>query len=174
VTVDVAGEQWGVERLHRRIVASLRCRPDAVKESTVGEFPIAFDVGPGWFLAPNSSHDLQITNGRFVLIAHISKALGSLSEVKPVIEGFMPGFVFDELVGDEWSFHVTQDGESRRGWLTRSTCSAEDPVLIMSLAPPGAENEARQLLRRVRCRKPGEAPQKWPELPQADDEPPAH
>ena len=48
VTLLTGSERWGVERLHRRVVRSFHCRPDAAAEQALGGVPVVFDLGPGW------------------------------------------------------------------------------------------------------------------------------
>jgi hypothetical protein len=161
VTLMIGSHDRGLERLHRRIAASFRCQPDPAQEQTVGEIAVTFEVGAGWFHLP-SEGDLQITNGRFVLSArNISGGLVP-DEVAKIP---FPGLQFDERVGNDWSFHTTDGGAVFHGWLALRPCPDGGQLLVMSMADEEDMTAARALLQRVRCRKPGETKQRWPDAP---------
>jgi len=158
----------GVERLHRRVAGSLRCRPDAAQEVTLDDIPVVFDLEPGWFPTPGDSDDLGITNGRTLLMARpITLPSAPVVDVVQTVKAWTTasGIELRDRVGDDWRIDVTQDGERLHGWVTVRDCQSSRQALVL-LALAGMRDEVdRALLARGRCRKPGEPPQIWPAEP---------
>ena len=173
VMVTTAGRGDNVERLHRRVAGSFHCRPDAARERTAGQVPVAFDVGAGWFRQASSAADVRITNRRFSLLARVYSSGGITEDIPADIRAFVeattPTFKFGERVGDDWAIRVDVDGEELHGWMTVRPCPDTIHLLLISLGDADRRDDSRALLKRARCRRPDEAPQTWPELPDQAD-----
>jgi hypothetical protein len=167
VTLMTMGRTESPERLHRRMAASFRCRPDAAQEPIPGDVPVVLDVGPGWYRLAGVDGDVEITDGRFVLL--VRPITGGLrpDKVRETFAAGMPNFEYGEPVGDDWPFVDQLSGQTMNGWLTLNGCPDGGRLLVMALttAEGGADGraKARALLPRARCRKRGEPPQRWPE-----------
>jgi hypothetical protein len=180
VLLMTASADWGVQRAHRRVVASFRCHPDAVKEQIVAGVPAFFDVGAGWFHRRSSVDGaVEITDGRFVLVARRADRLGP-DKMKRRLEAKFPRFRLGDRDGDDWPFHTEDLDEPVQGWLSLRPCVDGGQLLVMSIVGADEEDQAkhvkngqdakqaRALLARARCRKSSEAAQTWPEEPAED------
>ncbi len=155
-----------VERLHRQIAASLRCRPDAAKERMIDDVPVVLGLGPGWFRMWRTEAQLMLTNRRwFVTARPLQRSARNPDLVKALsTAGGLPGIELRERVGDDWLIQMRTDGTRLTGWATLRDCPDNDRTLLfMSLAD--SDDVARKLLAGARCRKPNESPQAWPDLP---------
>ena len=170
VVLRTTSSHWGVERLHRRVAASFRCRPDAAKEKTVGDVPVLFDVEGDWFHLPSSPSQLQITDGQFILMAQRADVRTLKSETLRVVEAALPGYKIGERVGDDWPVEIVEDGEELYGWMSLRPCREGDQFFVMAFGDAKDRKEAKALLPRVRCRRPDEAPQTWPALPREEEQ----
>jgi hypothetical protein len=165
VMLTTVSSFWGVERLHRRVAASFRCRPDAAKEQTVGDFPVVFEVEGDWFRLPSSPGQLQITDGQFFLMAQLTPVRALRSETLRVIEAAYPGAKVGKPQGDDWPIEIVEDGEELQGWMSPRLCRDGSQLFVMAFGDAKDRKGAKALLPRVRCRRPDEAPQTWPDLP---------
>jgi hypothetical protein len=164
----------GVERLHRRMARSFRCRPDASKEPLVGketaarDVPVVFELEPGWVRHPNPQRLLVLEKGPTILMAFGGTRSSNpdvgermLTFVRNAFPGAKPG----DRIGDDWSFETTMAGKRVRGWLTMRDCPDLQQTLFIVATVAGGDGDGRELLSRARCRKPGEPPQVWPDPP---------
>jgi hypothetical protein len=164
--VMTGGEDVGVDQLHRRVVASFRCRPDPAEERAIDDVPVVFALGPGWFLVSKDPEQLALTNRRTLVTA---RPLTRASEDDDIIgrikaTGGMPGIKIGERVGDDWRIQFLLDGKPSPGWMSLRPCTGTSLILLLSsMDAPG--DDGRRWLARARCRKPNEKPQSWPSLP---------
>jgi hypothetical protein len=179
MTQTVCGARWvmmmtggtdaRVEQLHRRIVASFRCRPDPKGEAALGDIPLAFDAGPGWFRLSRDIEELQLTDRRTILTARpVTRPAppGDMASVVTAPGMMMPGLRVGERVADDWRVETASDDKPRRGWLTLRDCAGTSQVLILTCLTTG-DDDGRRWLARARCRRPGEPRQTWPDPPGA-------
>jgi hypothetical protein len=171
VSLVTSGARVGTERLHRRVARSFRCRPDPAREPTVGkdksprDIPVAFDVGPGWFLYRKSQEQYLISNRRAILTAR-------LLEVPPPTDramtgkvlGLVPGLKLGDPVGDDWPVEMTKKGKTVHAWVTLRSCSSKQQLLIFAVPVVDGAGDGHEFLSRARCRKRGEPPQTFPEM----------
>jgi len=167
LTMMTGSAHAGVEDLHRRVVASFRCLPDSAEERMIGDVPVVFDLGPGWFRQSREIEQLELTNRHTLLTA---RSLPRPSVEVDVVENLkttgMPGMKIGDRVADDWRIEVTVDGEPLHGWLTLRDCVGTSQILLlMSVDAP--DDDGRRWLARGRCRRLDEAPQTWPDLPAA-------
>jgi hypothetical protein len=168
VTLETESERWGVERLHRRIAASFHCRPDPVKEQLVGDTPVTFDVGEGWYHLKSWPSEIQLTDRKTILGARLFSVPTISEETLQATAAAVPGFQVGERVGDDWKVNMRLGNRQSHGWLTLRACrDAGASLFITALAVDPRQTVDRALLTRVRCRNPGEPAQTWPELPRA-------
>jgi hypothetical protein len=165
VTLRTASSHWGVERLHRRVAASFRCRPDAAKERTVGDIPVVFDVKGEWSRLAITPGALQITDGRFMLMAQHGDVRTIKGETLRALEAARPGWKIGDQVGDDWPIEISEDGAAMRGWMSLRPCPEGGQLFVMAFGEAQDRKQARALLGRARCRRPDEAPQTWPGWP---------
>jgi hypothetical protein len=169
VMLMTGSENPAVEQLHRRVLASLRCQPNPVEERAIDDVPVAFDLGPGWFLVAKDPEVLELTNRRTVLTARPVTRASVEDDVIARLKasGGMPGIRIGERIGDDWRIE-TKDEKPNPGWMTMRPCPGTSlALLLMSISVDALGDDGRQWLARARCRKPGEKPQAWPEMPGA-------
>ncbi|HEY7373367.1 MAG TPA: hypothetical protein VIF57_14495 [Polyangia bacterium] len=168
VTLETESDRWGVERLHRRVAASFRCRPDPVKEQLVGDTPVTFDVGEGWYRVKSPPGEVQLTDRKTILGARLFGVQTLNDETLQALATVIPGFEVGDRVDDDWKVRMPLGKRQGHGWLTLRRCrDAGASLFITALAFDAGQTVDRALLTRVHCRNPGEAAQTWPELPHA-------
>jgi hypothetical protein len=162
LTITTGGRSEGVEPLHKRIVGTLRCRPDPVKERATGDIPVVVDTADRWARLPRkdvrSNEDLQLTNGKSVFVAR-AVAGANLDEVMAMVVQ-SPAHI-GERQGDHWPLELN----GNKGFALAKVCPDLNVSLLLEWIPfkpdPG---DGLALLRRARCRRRDEAPQVWPDL----------
>lgn len=166
VTLQTESAHRGVERLHRRVAASFRCRPDPIKEQLVGDTPVTFDVGGGWYRLKSQPGEIQLTDRKTVLGARLFSVQTVNDETLRAMSSAIPGFEVGEHVGDDWMVRMLLGKRQAHGWLTVRACRDVGASLFITALTAEAEQAVdRALLTRVHCRNPGEPAQTWPELP---------
>jgi len=157
----------GAERLHRRVLGSLRCHPDPAADRSVGDIPVIFELGTGWSRVPNRGNDLQLTDGTDTVFAYTASSLPADKIVEVLTKG-MPGLHVGTREGTRWSISVDLDKRSHPGWLRVCDCDRDGQTLIfMWIAGKPDADRARglQIVQRARCRRIGERPQTWSVAP---------
>jgi hypothetical protein len=168
ITISTGGTARGITLLHRRVARSLRCQPDPALEKQLGDVPVIVDL-PGWRRVMNGPDRIGLSDGRYIFLASI---LG------PKIDGdtfakMIPAMVGSDMragrrQGDDWPVQARAD--STTGWLTFRSCPEVNEGLMLMVLVDGKAGDAgtaHQLLGKARCRRPGEAPQQWPDAPAA-------
>jgi len=167
ITILTTGRALGVDRLHRRVAATLRCSPDAAREALLGDLPVIAQFPGKWSRQDSEPGQLMLSDGRFILTVNADagkpvdqEALGKLL---PGLfgEGARVGPPED---GDR-KVERTVEGEKITGWFSLRHCPELNQTLLLTMLhadDPAASEAARALLRVVRCRRADEAPQQWP------------
>jgi hypothetical protein len=161
-----SGRGGSLERLHRRVVATMRCRPDPAKEAALGDMPVVMGVPPGWSRLKTGKDQLMISDGHFRMFAQASS--GKLDDADharllPILFGTQ--LKIGERVGKEWPLSGAIQGAPVTGWVTTRYCALLDQSLTVLATCQGDQRQAelaRQLVRGVRCRRPDERPEEWP------------
>ena len=165
--VLTAGENWGVERLHRRVVSTFQCRPDATKETkeTLEDVPVIVPLGAGWVRVPRAGNQLQLTNGAGLLTVQLSAAADPEKVVETMASSHMlPGMEIGKRQGERWPLDMELHGQHTQGWLRVRSC----PDLVLTiwwLALTPGSTDGLAAADAARCRRVDEAPQVWPESP---------
>jgi len=163
ITLTTAGKRPGIEALHHQVARSLRCQPDPTKERQLGDVALVADLPPSWRRVKQSPTQLILTDGLYLLFAvNLGAKLKDdvLAKMMPDVVG--PDMRVSQRQGSDWSVTATTDPTT--GWLTVLRClDGDQTVLLMSLVDgkAGKAQTAREILRKARCRRPGESPQQW-------------
>lgn len=165
VAITTAGEERGVESLHRQIAESFRCRVDPAREAAMEDVPVVFDLGAGWSRLPGTSSQIQLTDGTHLAIAQSIAGVdleGSPGRWFQSTQAF-PGVHLGDRQGDHWPLEMDRDGRRATGWAQLRTCPERRlTVLLMWLTLGGGPDQGLPALRRARCRSQNEPPQVWP------------
>jgi hypothetical protein len=161
------GGTSGIETLHRRILESFVCQPDPEQEKVSGSiaFPLVLDL-PGWKILTRDGTQLQLTDGKAVLIlqamsrdidldlikmiAPMFKAQGMEAEVGAIDHGRVP-------------LKLSQGSEVSLGFAQLIRCPTST-AMVLAIAEDQPTVDA--LATRVaagHCMKPGDKPQDWPD-----------
>jgi hypothetical protein len=178
--VDILTSSWhdGVAALHGRIVASFRCRPNPALEKSIGDIPVVFGVGAGWFRQRTHTHTVQLTNGKNLLLAStIGGADHSADDLVRLFKssGGVPNVHIAERAGDHWPLTMEVDGERHEGWLDLRSCPEHQLTLTLMWVTLKHEdlNSGLQTLRGVRCRRGDEPAEIWLDVPAKSSRPSA-
>jgi hypothetical protein len=159
----------GSGRLHRRIVRSVRCHPDAASEAAIDDVPLVMTLPPGYTRADAPVGDLQLASDRKMVWArlvagHLSPEAGAkLMEENGVLGSDVR---WGAREGTQFSFEGAAPENHFYGWATTLDCrDLGASVWLMSLSRISRDDarEGQAILRQARCRAAGEAPQQWPE-----------
>jgi hypothetical protein len=168
IVLTTTSEAWGLERLHARVLGSLRCQPDPAQETTLGDVPVVFDTDAGWSRIPSTSDQLQLTDGNVVVMARSIVGRGEPGEEDKFAElmsASVPGLHLGARDGDHWPAEFTIEGDKHRGWVRILDCPDRSQRLwLMSFGESSASAESLKFLRAARCRRADETPQHWPDL----------
>ncbi len=157
----------GIEALHRRIVASFNCHPDAAQEqaSTMLDFMMAFDM-PGWWAASRDGSQVQVTDGKTLVLlqSDINKDL-DMTLLLGVM--FKPLGIDVDVTPDgdgRASLVMKTKGEEARGIARMVHCAAKTGI-VMALAPDDQLARVTAIIDGGHCLRPGEAPQHFTDGP---------
>jgi hypothetical protein len=161
MTVTTSGRAAGLEELHRRMLASFECRPEPAGEARLTDIPVVMELPEGWRRVQSSDEEEVVTDGSSTIIA---RAVGAQFQVE-TFDKVLPAILGGTLrVGarerDDWPVEGTLNGAYVTGWVAFRSCP-ESSLMLFAMHPREAERP-HQLLRKVRCRRPDEAPQTWP------------
>jgi hypothetical protein len=166
VSVVSAGPKRDTERMHRRVVGSLRCQADPVKEASLGDVPVVMGVPAGWHRLKGDPEQVKISDGRYMLIAGSNPGRLDEQAFGKLLPGLFGSQVrFGARTGSNWAFAGTDRTNPFAGWMTLKYCEGLDQTLTVFSIYEGDQREgdhARSLLEGVRCRRRGEPAEVWP------------
>jgi hypothetical protein len=167
MTITTGGRGGAIEKLHRRVAATFHCHPDRAREETLGDVPVVMDLPAGWSQVPGGPHQVEMTDGHFLLTARtLTGKLPDEDVIKVLNAAFAGQLRLGTKQGSDWPAEGNFGGKSLRGWLSLRVCpDLEQSLMLLALASdPGQTGAARKLLSHVRCRRAGEPPQTRPLL----------
>ena len=167
ITVQTAGATGDLERMHRRIVATLRCRPDQAQEAKLSDIPLVVELPAGWSRLDGDPGTLALTDRRYLFLAFTAPGKVSEEAAPMVVSALLGGeFAVGARQGSDWPFDSKTAGKLPPGWVSIRYCASLDLslVVVATYRPEGSSQTARELLGKARCRRPGERPQTWPLL----------
>jgi hypothetical protein len=167
IRITTSASLRGSERLHRRIVASLRCHPDAAAEADVGDVPLVLQLPPAYHRVLSPPGHLVLTSDRKMVMAQI--VAGQLTPEAGAKEmeaaGVLgPGVHVGAREGTQFSVE-SETGDELYGWTTTLACRASGLSIWLTAVSRISRDDAREgqeILRQARCRAPAEPPQAWP------------
>ena len=158
------------EKLHRRVVASFVCAPDAAKEATVkqGGSALVLDL-PGWFATERTPDRMQISDGNAMVSLQsvpanietdvIEKVFAPIMKSQNIVANFSPPK--DGRV----AFTMKIDGQNAYGWARVFHCATASEAMMVFAETDAIAQSLWARVGNARCRKPGEAAQAWPDAP---------
>jgi len=165
-------------KLHRKVVASVRCRPQAAMEATLLDIPVVLDLPSGWTQTQTKSKlafgTLGLTDGvHFIAVNPVLSRLSAQQSlgVLKASKGFVQDVRLTSEDHDAITFEGTFEGRPMAGSMTYLECPELGRTLqLMSWSQertpePGA---GLKLLRKARCRRANEQPQNWPPSAKAE------
>jgi len=166
VAIATGGGDDGVAKLHRRIVASFQCHPDAAKEAgaTSLVFPLVLDV-PGWHAIASDPEQTQITDGSSSLL--LQQAVPDLDhDVVSFIATLAKSKGFDMTLGAVTNgrapMTLKNGSDAVTGFVQLVSCPTATAVVI-AIVPDDKHTPAIEaIIDHGRCLKPGETAQKFP------------
>lgn len=157
----------GSDELHRRVLKSFVCKPDAAKENVEpGTVRVAIQL-PGWWVDEREVGQLTVTDGKaIIIIREISAQQDKLPElVATMLNAFGGNMKAKPRIGDRVPFSGTLEGEEVEGWARSIQCPTHG-VLVMALANTHEDSEAAYVASaNAGCLRPGEAPPVFPDAP---------
>lgn len=160
----------GGEKLHRHMVKSLVCAPDAAKEALVKQTGSALVLDlPGWWATEKTPERIQLSDGKALVMlqfatAHIETAMLP-TVMAPLLKTQGIAATFAPPRDGRVDFSMKVDGQDSFGWGRVFHCAKSTETMIVFAE---SEAAARSLWTRVgnaRCRRDGEAAQTWPDAP---------
>jgi hypothetical protein len=159
----------GVDRVHRRIVTSIRCHPDPAGEAGLGDVPVVLSLPPGYRRAPAATGELQFASDRKVVEArlwagHASPEAGAHAIEESGVLG--PGLHLGRREGKQFSVESEDPENQQFGWVRALDCPAwGGSVWLIGLSRISRDDarEVQEILRQARCRAEGEPAPRWPE-----------
>jgi hypothetical protein len=169
IQITSSAGQRGVERLHRRIVNSVRCHPDPVGEAGLDDVPVVWNLPPGYRRAAAPTGEVQFVSDRKLVQARLWAGHTSPEEGAHAIEesGVLgPGIHLGRREGKQFSFESEAPANQQFGWVRSLDCPTwGGSVWLIGLSRISRDDarEVQQILRQARCRAAGEPRQQWPE-----------
>jgi hypothetical protein len=168
IRITTSSAVRGGARLHRRIVASVRCHPDPSREAALGDVPVVIPLPPGYKRVPAPVGDLQLVSDRKLVWArmvagHLGPATGAQALEQAGALG--PHVHVGAQDGDQFSFQNEAPDDRQFGWIATLNCrdlGASVWLIAMSRISRDDAKEGREILRQTRCRAVEEPPQPWP------------
>jgi hypothetical protein len=146
----------GGATLHQRVVGGFVCHPDPGREQALTEVPAVFDLDETWQRIPNTPSQLQLTDGKNVVMAEPLPSADTNTAFETLIEvpGVLPGIAVGKRDDDQWPIRMTLDGAARAGWMQLLPCPERNLTLLLVWlgAGDGLDAGGRATLRRARCR----------------------
>jgi hypothetical protein len=163
----------GSEKLHRRVLRTLACTPDAAKEAAVkqGGSALVLDLR-GWRATEKTPERIQITDG---------SAIVSLQSVPRNIETSMVATVFAPAMKSQGiaatfspprdgrvGFTIKVEGQTAFGWARVFHCPKASEAMLAFAETDAAAQTLWTRIGNARCRNEGEAAQAWPDATKPD------
>ncbi|MDB4956421.1 MAG: hypothetical protein JWO36_3990 [Myxococcales bacterium] len=164
--VMTAGD--GTETLHARMLATVRCTPDAALEAGAAQIGVELDL-PGWYVAAKEGIQLQLTDGTSALIVQPGGATaGPLREL--LEKGFGAAMGGSIRVGEVRpdgliSFDLTIEKEHVVGLAQQVMCPGNSTLLMLMTPDQASLDRWSSKITAPRCLRPGEPAQHWPDPP---------
>jgi hypothetical protein len=157
------------ERLHRRVVQTFTCAPDAKQESALHRdegSALVLDL-PGWRAIAKTADRVQLSDGTaFVMLldapnnietAYLPRLLGPLLQSGGLATTFAPPR--DGRV----DFTMREKNGTSSGWARVFHCGARSEAIMVLAKDDAAAQSLYGRIGNARCRHPGEAAQVWPD-----------
>jgi hypothetical protein len=154
-------------RLHRRVVASVRCQPEAAMEAALYDVPVVLDLPSGWGQTEgkNNLATIVVTDGNHLIgVNTVATRMEPQHALYAVTDLFGPTPRIASQDRGEVAIQGILDGKPVAGWLTHLECREIGKTLQLISRSNGGLAEAEvglRLLRRARCRRGDEQPQTW-------------
>jgi len=161
------GGTSGIETLHRRILESFACHPDPEQEKTSGSlaFPLVLDL-PGWKVLTRDGSQLQLTDGKAVLILQAVSRNIKLDLVKMIAPMFKAqGMAVEAGAIDHGRvpLKLSQGSEVSFGFAQLIECPTATAMVLAIAEDQPAVDAMQTRIAAGRCMAPGDKPQNWPD-----------
>jgi hypothetical protein len=169
IAITTSGALRGAERLHQRIVKSLRCHPDPVGEANLGDVPVVLKLPPGYRRASAPVGELRFVSDRKEVTARSWAGHASPDEGARAIEesGVLGSDVhLGGREGKQFWFESAAPAHQQFGWVRSLDCPAwGGSVWLISISRISQVDarEGWEILRGARCRIAGERAPAWPQ-----------
>ncbi len=155
----------GIAKLHRRIVASFQCHPDAAQETATAsvDFPLALDV-PGWQQVVHDNQQIQLAKGHALLVLERTTANSdpqSLSVLAPMLKSQGLDVTVGAVVGDRAPMTMKDGDKTLTGFALLKSCSTASGLVFALASDDQSMPMLQQIADSARCLKPGEPAQKF-------------
>jgi membrane associated rhomboid family serine protease len=157
---------FGAEALHRRVLASFRCRPDPQQESADPGLPVVLEL-PGWYAIDRSGGGgtVVLSDGRSTLL--LRRTVVGTTPIEQVLEASFAGkggrVIAAPAGPDAAVYSGTLSGAAVEGWGRYLRCPSTGVLLLFSAPDRASSEQARALAEPARCTAAGEAPTRWPD-----------
>ena len=159
----------GAQRLHSRVVESLRCTPDPKQTAATDGLPLVIDL-PTWRSADANRGQMLLTSGDGNAMLLVTPLVDDPSHegFDKVLRAYLSALT-DQLklnvqgTGDMLTITGTVSGQPARGWLHTVACSNSRGWLLLLYVEAGADGAAthRDEIAKARCGEPGEKLPTW-------------
>lgn len=168
--------QTGIDRIHRRVVTSIVCRPDKAQETMEpGLVPLAIEL-PSWFAIERLPNQVTLTDGTSALLLKAipgnSATAADIQKLVPAMFTAMGGALeTTHQQGDRIEMSGTIEGDHVDGWMRMVRCPSHSIMLLAIANDKAGADAVVTLAQSARCLREDEAPPVWPEASAV--EPPA-
>jgi hypothetical protein len=155
----------GIESVHRRMLKSVVCTPDAAFENAENAVRVVLEM-PGWTTVEKSSSVLTLSDGESLLVMFEGHprnwTMVELVAALPVFLHDIGVAVAKPALIDRIPFEMMVAGAPAVGWLRNVRCSTHG-VMLVAIADTEEQAEAiYSASSNARCPRDGEAPSEWP------------
>jgi hypothetical protein len=162
--------EHGSERLHRNVVRSLTCTPDAAKEAALktGGSALVLDL-PGWKTVERTPTFMQLSDGTAIvmLLQGVPDNIGN-AELGPVLVPLMKANGVDMTAAPPRDGRIgltmKAGSESAAGWARVFHCPKASEALLAFARDDAGVQALWTRVGNARCRNADEPAQSWPDL----------
>lgn len=162
----VTGGRDSVDEMHGRIVASIACHPDAVREAEIDRPPITIDLPPGWHAMHGLPGITMLTNDtEGILLRAVAGPNDDAALPKTLTALFQAmgaPVTVHERTGDTFPLDGTLEGSKVVGFAMTRSCPPNQVIIVALAETQVRANDLAKLVReRARCLRRGEPAPAW-------------
>jgi hypothetical protein len=161
--VVIDGGEDGALQLHRRIVDSIACHPDAAREAAVVTTPLTIDLPPSWHEVASQPDVVQLSDDKAILFVRSLQGRpdpkGTETVLTAVLKALGAEVTLHGRTGDVIQIDGTMEGTKFAGWAMTVECPPNTGLVLALAETREAADALAELVRsKKRCLKPGEKP----------------